>query len=364
MVFLFETKMKNKRLRVIIACGGTGGHIYPGLATAQVLQQRGHDVALWLSGQRDVEKHVASGAGMNIFHTRAVPLGVKNVFQFCASFFRCLRAMRGAKPDVLLAMGSYSSLPPVAGARLCHVPVVLHEANARPGKAVEFLARFAEKIALTYAESAEGLPKGKTVVTGMPIRTAQLKRVLDRPREQDAPATFFVTGGSQGALRVNQLASGAFALMKKQGAKNLRVIHQTGVLDEKPMAAFYAREKIDARVSAFIQDMGAAYAEADVVIARAGAATCAELAYCGVPAVFIPLPSATRDHQTANAQSFVSAGAGVCCAQSETTPESLAKLLTGLCNDSARLGAMRGKALALATSDAAEKLAGVVEGVC
>jgi len=351
--------MKMKPMRIIIACGGTGGHIYPGLATARVLQQRGHRVTLWLSGQRDVEKHVAGG-GLDIFHTRAVPFGVKNGFKFCASLFRCHRAMRAAKPDALLAMGSYSSVPPVAAARLCHVPVVLHEANARAGRAVEFLARFAKKIALTYPESAEGLPVAKTVVTGMPVGVGFQHLTFGANVKCQKP-TLFVTGGSQGALRVNQLASGAFVWMKKNGFENFRVIHQTGALDEKPMAAFYAREKIDARVSAFIQDMPAAYAEADLAIARAGAATCAELACCGVPAVFIPLPSATRDHQTANAQSFVDAGAGVCCAQAETTPESLGKLLLDLCNDPARLAAMRGKALSLATTGAAEKLAQVVE---
>jgi len=351
--------MKPKPKNIIIACGGTGGHIYPGLATAQVLLQRGHAVTLWLSGQRDVEKHVANQNSLKIFHTRAVPFSVKNVFKFCASFFRCHRAMRAAKPDALLAMGSYSSLPPVAAARLCHVPVVLHEANAHPGRAVQFLARFAQKIAVTFPGEAEGLPKEKIVLTGLPIRAAQLQT---KPREQDAPATFFVTGGSQGAHRVNQLASEAFALMKKQGAENFRVIHQTGVADEKPVSEFYAQNKIDAHVSAFIQDMGAAYAEADVVIARAGAATCAELAYCGIPAVFIPLPTIKRNNQTANARVFEDAGAAVLAAQNETTPESLAQLLTGLCNDPARLAAMRGKALALATADAAEKLAGVVEG--
>ena len=364
--------MNSKSKNIIIACGGTGGHIYPGLATAHVLQQRGHNVTLWLSGQRDVEKHVASNNSIKIFHTRAVPFNVKNAFKFCASFFRCIRAMRAAKPDVLLAMGSYSSLPPVASARFCHVPVVLHEANARPGRAVEFLARFARKIALTYPESAKEFPKEKTVLTGLPIRTTQLKRKLEgecphEPLEGECPHepqfTVFVTGGSQGALRVNQLASEAFALMQKQGFKNLCVIHQTGVLDEKPMTAFYAQNKINARVSAFIQDMGAVYAEADLVIARAGAATCAELAYCGIPTIFIPLPSATRDHQTANAQNFVDAGAALRVAQNETTPESLAQLLTGLFNDPARLQTMRGKSLALATTDAAEKLAAVVESL-
>jgi len=349
--------MKKETLKIVVACGGTGGHIFPGLATAQILHERGHDVTLWLSGRRDVEKHAASGYNGKIFHTAAVPLNARNALQFCAAFFRCRRAMRAARPDVVLAMGSYSSLAPVAAARLCHVPVVLHEANAVAGRAVKFLARFAKQVAISFGEAAKDLPREKTVLTGLPIRTAHLKAAQ---RETGDGFTVFVTGGSQGAHRVNLLASEAFALLRKKGAGDLRVIHQTGAADEKSIAEFYARHGVDARVSAFIQDMGAAYAAADVVVARAGAATCAELAFCGVPAVFIPLPTATRDHQTLNAKSFSDAGAAVCFRQEETTPEMLAEFLSTLRANPARRDAMRGKARSLATADAGERLADVV----
>ena len=127
--------MKKETVKIVVACGGTGGHIFPGLATAQILHERGHDVTLWLSGQRDVEKHAASGYNGKIFHTAAVPLRVGNARKFVAAFFRCRRAMRATRPDVVLAMGSYSSFAPVATARLCRVPVVLHEANAVTGRA-------------------------------------------------------------------------------------------------------------------------------------------------------------------------------------------------------------------------------------
>ena len=147
--------MTNQAFKIIVACGGTGGHVFPGIVTAQILLERGHDVTLWLSGQRDVEKNVASGYAGKIFHTGAVPFSAKNGFKFFTSFFRCLRAMRATRPDALLAMGSYSSFAPVAGARTCHVPVVLHEANAVPGRAVQFLARFAERVAVSFADAAK-----------------------------------------------------------------------------------------------------------------------------------------------------------------------------------------------------------------
>ena len=353
--------MKNDSLNIVVACGGTGGHIFPGLATARVLAGRGHKVTLWLSGRRDVERQSVAGCGLEIFNTRAVPFGAGNAFAFCAAFFRCWRAMRRARPDAVLAMGSYSSLAPVAAARLCHVPVVLHEANATPGRAVRLLARFAERVAVSFGESAGELPQGKVVFTGLPIRVGELSSAVECDRTRSKSFTVFVTGGSQGAHRVNELASEAFALMARKGVEGLRVVHQTGAADEKGIAEFYARSGVEARVEAFVRDMGAAYAAADVVVARAGAATCAELAFCGVPAVFIPLPTATNDHQTANAECFVKAGAAACFRQAETTPEKLAEFLTGLRDDPERLKAMRGRAVSLATPDAGERLAEVVE---
>ncbi|MCL1887428.1 MAG: UDP-N-acetylglucosamine--N-acetylmuramyl-(pentapeptide) pyrophosphoryl-undecaprenol N-acetylglucosamine transferase, partial [Kiritimatiellaeota bacterium] len=251
-------------------------------------------------------------------------------------------------------------------ARLCRVSVALHEANALPGRAVTLLARFARRVAVSFEGSERGLPAAKVVLTGLPIRVEQLQGAREKilARGAAGPSKFFtvfVTGGSQGAHRVNELASEAFAFMRRNGAGNLRVIHQAGRADAKAVDEFYARNGVAAQVEAFVRDMGAAYAEADAVVARAGAATCAELAFCGVPAVFIPLPTATRDHQTANAQSFATAGAAVCLRQSETTPETLAALLMELRNDPGRLAAMRGKAQSLATPGAGEHLADVVE---
>lgn len=351
--------MNTEPQKIVVACGGTGGHIFPGLVTAQILHERGYDVTLWLSGQRDVEKQVVSGYGGKIFHTRAVPLNVRNLLKFIAAFCRCHKAMRATRPAAVLAMGSYSSFAPVAAAWLCHVPIVLHEANATPGRAVKFLARFARKIAISFSEAADELPRTKTILIGLPIRTAHLRNATRTPGNG---FTVFVTGGSQGAHRVNLLTSAAFAQLKRDGMDDLRVIHQTGVADEKPITDFYAQHHVDARVSAFIHDMGAAYAAADLVVARAGAATCAELALCGVPALFIPLPTATRDHQTLNAKNFADAGAALCFSQDELTPDKLAGILLNLCNNPACLAAMRGKAVTLATPDAGDKLADVVAG--
>lgn len=351
----------NTPKKIIVACGGTGGHIFPGLVTARELSGRGHDVALWLSGRRDVEAQVTAGYNGRVFHTGAVQPKPRNLPAFTAACFRCLKKMRAENPGVVLAMGSYSSLAPVAAARLCHVPVVLHEANATPGQAVKFLSRFAARIAATFPEAVEDLPAQKVVSTGLPLRTQHL---LDAARLPDFPEgvfTVFVTGGSQGAHRVNELASAALALLVKDGVQNLRVIHQTGAADEEAVAAAYRGNGVAARVSAFLQDMGAAYATADLVIARAGAATCMETALCNLPAIFIPLPRRGRNDQSTNARSFARAGAALCLVQDGLTPEKLAAEIRALYENPARLAEMRGRAGTLATPDATARLADLVE---
>ena len=156
-------------MKIVVACGGTGGHAFPGLAVAEELAGRGHDVTVWDSG-RDVESSVMRNWNGKAFSTGAKQLSLGNVFANIGSMFRCRREMRKEKPDILLAMGSYSSLPPVLAASACSVPVVLHEANTVPGRAVEFLSRFARVVATSFSETAKYLPRARTVQTGLPIR--------------------------------------------------------------------------------------------------------------------------------------------------------------------------------------------------
>ena len=156
-------------MKVIVACGGTGGHAFPGLAVAEELKSRGHDVTVWDSG-RDIESSVMRSWHGATFSTGARQLSLKNIFSIIGSIIRCKREMKKSKPDVLLAMGSYSSLPPVMAARRCKVPIVLHEANTIPGRAVDFLSRFATKVAISFDITAAHLPNCETVRTGLPVR--------------------------------------------------------------------------------------------------------------------------------------------------------------------------------------------------
>lgn len=350
--------MKSKN--IIVACGGTGGHAFPGLATAEVLRSRGYDVTIWNSG-RTIEKTVMSSWNGATFATGAKKLSAANAFSNAAAVFRCMRAIRETKPAAMLAMGSYTSFPPVAAAWLKRVPVVLHEANAVAGKAVAFLSRFARKVAVSFEAASAGLPRAKTVCTGLPLRAGVPggRRIEGVP---EGAFCVFVTGGSQGAHAVNELASDALVRLGRLLApRPLYVIHQTGPADEEAVMAKYHAAGMQFRVRAFEYDMADAYASADVVVARAGASTCFELARAGKPAFFIPLPSAVRDHQHLNAQAFVEAGAAAEGFQESLSPKALANWMAALAADPQRIARMSEAMRKCAVPDAAERLASLVE---
>ena len=352
--------------KFIVACGGTGGHTFPGLAVARELKRRGHEVVVWVSG-RSIENSVLAGWDGPVFSTGARQLRPRNFFHLFMSRIRCGREMKRFRPHALLAMGSYSSLPPVLAAASRSVPVVLHEANTVPGRAVCFLARYAKVVATTFKETSEYLRGRNTVVTGLPVRA----EIAGQPRFDDIPADafcVFVTGGSQGAHRVNELAVQALSLVQREvgrrGIKReLRVIHQTGAADEEVVKAKYAEAGVNARVCAFEHEMGRAFATADIVIARAGASTCFELALLGKPAFFIPLPTALRNHQHFNALAFVKAKAADEGIQDELTPRALANYIFHKMKCPEELAQKARAMKSVAVPDAAAKVADLLESV-
>lgn len=371
-------------MKIVVACGGTGGHAFPGLAVAEELRSRGHEVTVWDSG-RDIESSVMKRWDGDIFSTGARQLHPKNALAILRSILRCRGEMKKAKPDALLAMGSYSSLPPVLAARWCKVPVFLHEANTVPGKAVDFLSRFAKTVAISFDMTAKCLPLVKTVKTGLPVRN----EIASGTRFDFIPENafvVFVTGGSQGAHAVNELMMDALVMFDKEikrlrskvevekcgdssvvqpSTSNLRplyIIHQTGAKDEGRVMATYAQAVIPSRVHAFETKMADAFASADIVVARAGASTCFELAACGKPAFLIPLPTAMRDHQHFNADAFVSAGAADEGVQTKLTSRQICRYLVDKYEHPEKLAAMCEKMRALATPGAAKAVADLVEG--
>lgn len=345
----------------IVACGGTGGHVFPGLAVAQELKRRGHVVEVWFSG-RDIEGSTLSSWDGAVFSTGARPLSLRALPKAVSAFSRCMGKLRRLRPHALLAMGSYSSLPPVLAASLCHVPVLLHEANAVPGKAVDVLSRLAGLTAISFEETAAWLPNRQVKYTGLPVRTD----LIGQTRFPEIPAgafTVFVTGGSQGARRVNALVSQAMCLLKQAGVSDFYVIHQCGVADEAQVRATYEAAQVPSRVCAFMKEMGRAYASADLVICRAGASTCFELCLLGKPALLIPLPTAVRNHQHLNAVALTRCGGADEGVQSELTARSIMRYVLNKKDNPHALAHMRQAMQALSVPDAAGRVANELESL-
>ncbi len=351
--------MVQKKKCFVVACGGTGGHIFPGLAAAKVLSERGHRVSVWLAG-RDIESVAVKGWDGEVMATGARQLALKNLPSLVRAFFCCVRGFQRLKPDALLAMGSYTSLPPVLAAHVAQVPIFLHEANSVPGKAVELLSRLALCTATSFHETAQWLPGRNVCYTGLPVRDD----LVDQPAFNDIPDgafVIFVTGGSQGAHSLNELAARTLALLKNDSPQPFFVIHQSGRADEQWLREFYETKKIPAMVCAFVNKMGRAYASADIVIARAGASTCFELSTLGKPAFLVPLPSAVRNHQHFNALSLVRSGGADEGLQREITPRALMRYLAAKMLNPSSLTHMGQAIRVLAVPDAAERVADMVD---
>ncbi len=355
--------MKEK-LHIAVACGGTGGHIYPGLATARALRERGHHVTLWLSG-KNVENTVLQGWTGKIITIPSEgfqfgPLrSVITAFRIGLAVIRCWVAMFRHRPDAVLAMGSYSSIGPCLAARLRRIPVVLHEANAVPGKAVKLLAGRAACIAICFEETRYHLKGLHLVSTGMPLRP-ELKR--SGPRAPTSEFRLLVMGGSGGAHAINEIVSQAVCLLITQApGLEFHVSHLTGEADAAMVKERYQRAGVSASVYAYAQEMAGLYETADLAVCRAGASTCAELGVFGLPALLIPYPHAAGDHQTANAHALEKVGAADVVQQAEMTAEWLADYVRAQIEDAARLDKMRARARRIDSLNSAETLAQTVE---
>lgn len=338
--------------------------MFPGLATARALQGRGHHVEVWTGGKRieDATRRTWDGPVVTIpaEGLSASPLRLpRSLLVLARVYCRCAAELRRSRPDALLAMGSYSSVGPVLAARRLNVPVVLHEANVIPGQAIERLARLSNAVAISFEETRAHLHHPRLELTGIPLR-----RELGAAAVPAAPAEFtvLVMGGSQGAQRLNQVVPEALAHLGRSGLP-VRVIHLAGERDRDAVQAAYTAAGLAHTVHGFLADMASAYQMAGVAVCRSGAASCAELALFGLPAVLVPFPQAARNHQRANALAVQQAGAGLLLDQADLTPERLAALLQPLAADPDRRAAMSRAARARALPDADQRLADLVERV-
>lgn len=343
---------------MIIAGGGTGGHFFPGLAVAESLNRNGGDAVLFVGSAYGIEARVVPRTR---FPFR--PLAIRGVrgrgwrglaqlaWQVPLATLAASRIIGEFRADIVLGVGGYASFPVVLAAWLRRVPSVLLEQNARPGMANRVLARLARRVCTTFPEAARFLPRGKVVVTGNPVRPFS-----SAPAPGDGSFTLLVFGGSQGAHRINEAAAAA-AERWAAVVPRLRVIHQTGAADEERLRQRYSEAGVAAEVRAFIDDMGAAYARADLVLCRAGATTVAELTVLGKPAILVPYPYAADDHQRANAEVLAAAGAAVLVLDRDLDGPRLAAIVGELANDRPRLEAMGRAARQLGRPDAAARVA-------
>jgi UDP-N-acetylglucosamine--N-acetylmuramyl-(pentapeptide) pyrophosphoryl-undecaprenol N-acetylglucosamine transferase len=341
---------------VLIMAGGTGGHIMPGLAVADEMRAAGWDV-VWLGAKGGMEERLVPPRVTRTAWIRARALRGKGLLSqlllpanLLVSFWQSARALFRERPDVVLGMGGYVAFPGGMMAALLARPLALHEQNAIAGLANRVLARVADKVMAAFPNALRGAEW-----TGNPVRAeiAAIAEPAARYAARSGPLALLVLGGSLGAQALNEAVPAALARMPE--ALRPRVVHQAGAQHLEAVRARYAACGVAGEVLAFIDDMAARYAQADVVVCRAGAMTVAELAAAGVPGVLVPYPHAVDDHQTANARFLVAQGAALLLPQSELTPQRLAALLGGL--DRARLLEMARAARALGKPEAARVVA-------
>jgi UDP-N-acetylglucosamine--N-acetylmuramyl-(pentapeptide) pyrophosphoryl-undecaprenol N-acetylglucosamine transferase len=340
--------------RIVIMAGGTGGHIFPALAVAQFLQTQGWQVS-WFGTKAGLESRVIPENGIEIDWLSVSGVRGKGIFSKVSAIFKlaksCAEArkiLKQRKPDVVLGMGGFVAAPGGLMAKFLGIPLIIHEQNRVVGTTNRLLAKIATKVLQGFPNSFDA--KFQAICTGNPLRKSFVDSVNQNDSTQNETLKILIVGGSQGAKALNEAVPDAIALLKNA----VQVRHQTGTAMQNEVAETYKKLNLSADANAFIEDMATAYAWADLIICRAGAMTVSEVAAIGSPAIFIPLPNAIDDHQTANAKYLTEAGAAILVKQSDLTTENLAQQIEKLCEN---LAHRRKMAQSLAYLNATETVA-------
>jgi len=356
-------------MRLLIAGGGTGGHLFPGIAVAEEVVRRNGEV-LFVGTKHGLEFRAVPAAGyalelLEISGLKRMGLGatVRGLYRLPRAFLRSWAILRRFRPDVVLGVGGYASGPLVLAAALLGYPTAIHEQNSVPGITNRILSRLVRMVMIAFPEAGNFFPAKKIEITGNPVR-ARLVAALTSGSEPGRESRVLVVGGSQGAYAVNDLVMAAVEVLSKEG-RLPGMVHQTGPKDLARCTERYRNLGVADRVEthAFIDDMATAYQKASLVVARAGALTLAELALAGRPAILIPLPTAADDHQNKNAAHFAEVGAAIVLDQKIATGAQLADLLGTLAADPARCQAMAAAMRTLARPQAAASVADRLEAL-
>ena len=352
-------------MRIVFAGGGTGGHLFPGLAVAREFQRRdGNTQILFIGTEQGIEYQVLPKEGFKL-ETLAVK-GLKGrglrglldaLYGIPAGLWRSLAILRGFHPDCVIGLGGYASGPVLLAAKLKRIRCAIMEQNLRPGFTNRLLARWVDRVFTAYRESEDYFPRARVLETGNPVRWTQTPQV-----KRSEKFSLLVFGGSAGARRINYAVVDALKLLGD--LNNAMVItHQTGQLDYDTIKQAYGALPFEATVTPFIDRMDEAYAGADLVLCRAGAMTLAELTVFGKAAILVPYPFAIYDHQRSNAESLQERGAAAVILDQELTGEVLAERIRGYFTDRSRLERMAAAARALGRPDAAARIVDACYGL-
>ncbi len=351
-----------KSLRLLLTGGGTGGHLFPAVATAEkVMAAMPDSRVLFIGTRRKLDRDSLERYGFAVKTIHSYGLKGKSIVELVKALLvlplslaeSCCHVLR-FKPDVVMGVGGYVTGPVVAAAWMLRKPTLIHEQNSVPGLANRLLGRLVDRICLSLPRSEQFFPAEKTVLTGNPVRQS----IIDSgagPREKTARRTLLVLGGSQGAQAVNRLM--VEAVTRNPGDfSSIRLIHQTGPTDEQMVSRAYAELGIEHQVSAFFTDMAALYRQADLIVSRAGATTLAEIGVVGTPAVLIPYPFAADNHQEQNGAWYVESGAAVLFLEQDLNGERLAREILDILTDEGRLAFMAAAMQKRGITDAAERI--------
>jgi len=352
-------------MRLIIAGGGTGGHLFPGIAVAEefLSRERGNEV-LFVGTERGIEARVLPRLGYRlrcIATTGLRGMGLiaksKGVWFLLKGYLQSRRIVGEFRPDLVLGVGGYASGPLVLAARRNGCSCFIHEQNALPGLTNRLLAKRVKKVFISLEESRRFMPEGKSVLTGNPLRRQILESVQGKRAATGFGGVFqlLVFGGSAGAHRINMAMVDALPHLADI-RERLAITHQTGEKDLAEVRLAYEKEGFHAEVTPFIDDMAAAYARADLIVCRAGATTIAEVTACGKACIFVPYPYATDDHQRKNAEALVGREAGFMILDRDLSGNTLASMIDEMSRNPEKLDAVGENAAALARPDAARMI--------
>jgi UDP-N-acetylglucosamine--N-acetylmuramyl-(pentapeptide) pyrophosphoryl-undecaprenol N-acetylglucosamine transferase len=352
-------------MKVLIAAGGTGGHIFPGIAVAkEILRRNGASEVLFVGTARGLETRIVPENGFQLSLINSAGLKnvgfagkIKGLSVLPKSFIEARKIIRQFRPHVVVGAGGYVSGPVLMMAAIMGVPTLVMDSNALPGFTNRQLARFVDKAALTFEEAVKFFGK-KAIVTGNPVR----REFFEVPRKVRSDLFHvLIFGGSQGARAINEAMAAALPHLAEHRGR-LTVTHQTGEADlEKIRVAYAESELADADVRPFISDMFVEFGKADLVICRAGATTCAELGAAGKAAIMVTLPTAADDHQRKNAEALERVGAAKMVLQAELTGERLANEIGELIATPEKISAMEAAAKSIGKPDAAERTVDIIE---